>query len=97
MLSNEVTFALAINPGQMDGALALDVTDSLRNSQFWRNRNHHVYVIRHEMLLHDLSAFLCRKLTKHIAQMPSQRRIQGLAPTFRDKNNVEFAVPNRVT
>ena len=97
MLANEAPFALAIDPRQMDGALALDLADCLGHSQFWRDRIHHMHVIGHQMSLDDLAAFLRRKLTKHATQMSPQICIQGLASAFWNEDDMELAVPNRVT
>jgi hypothetical protein len=41
----EIAFALSIDPGQMNRALALDIPDDLRHRIFRRYRQQHVHVI----------------------------------------------------
>ena len=96
MLPHEIAFALSINPRHVDRALALDETYHLRHRVFRRDRQQHVHVIGHQMPFLDLRFLLKRKLAEHFAQMPTQLLIQRLAATFRDEDNMIFAVPSRV-
>jgi len=52
-VANVVLFPLAVNPCQVDRALALDEANHMRHRMFRRNRDHHGDVIRAEMPLVD--------------------------------------------
>jgi hypothetical protein len=48
------------------------------------------------MSLLDLRFFLRREPMKHLAEIAAKLEIQCLAALFRNKDNVIFAVPDRV-
>ena len=96
VLSDEIAPALSINPGHVDRTLALDEADHLRHRIFRWDRKQHVHVIGHQMPFLNFRVLLKRELAEHFAQMPSQLLIQRLSPTFRDEDNMIFAVPSRV-
>lgn len=64
--------ALAVYPCEMDGALALDVSDHLRDGVFGRDGDHHVHVIGQEMPLLDPALLLLRQGAEHLAEMRTQ-------------------------
>ena len=97
MLPHEVAFALAVNPSEMDRALALDEPNDLRDRVFGRDRDHHVDVIDHQMPLQDFTFLLPRQPLEYFAQMRPQPDIERLSPELRDEHDVIFAVPSRVT
>ena len=68
-LSDEIAFALSINPSHVDRALALDVPDDLRHRMFRRDRQQHVHVIGHQVPFFDLRLLLERKPAENLAQM----------------------------
>ena len=69
VLSDEIAFALSINPSHVDRALALDVPDDLRHRMFRRDRQQHVHVIGHQVPFFDLRLLLERKPAENLAQM----------------------------
>ena len=58
VLPEKITLTLAVNAGQMDRALTIDKTDHLGDGVFRRDRDHHVKVIRHEILIVERNAIL---------------------------------------
>src|SRR6476660_8207222 len=78
VLAREIALPLAINTGQMDGALAFDIADHLRDRVFRRDRDHHVNVIRDQMAFLDSAFLLHRQLAKHFPEMLSQLPVKRL-------------------
>src|SRR6476620_2840037 len=73
VLAREIALPLAINTGQMDGALAFDIADHLRDRIFRRDRDHHVNVIRHQMAFLDCFPFAspaCETLPRDVVATP---------------------------
>src|SRR5271166_2876459 len=97
VLSNETSVALAINPCQMDRALALDVSHDLTDRVLGWNRQHHVNVVGQQMPLLDPALSVFRQLAEHLAQMLAQLAVQNFASKLRNENDVVFALPFRVT
>jgi len=60
-------------------------------------RQHHVHMIQHQMPFFDPAFFLPRQFTKHFSQVLPQLLIQRPATTLRNKYNVVFALPLRMT
>ena len=48
ILTGEISFALTIGVGEMDGALVLDVARNQRDRMFRRDRDQHVCEVRHQ-------------------------------------------------
>ena len=96
MLAHEISLLLAVNPGEVDCALAFDEANHLGHRVFGRDRKHHMHVIGHQMPLLDLRFLLRREPMKHLAEIAAKLEIQCLAAAFRNKDNVIFAVPDRV-
>ena len=84
----------AINLATWIALLPLDEADHLGHRIFRWDRKQHVHVIGHQMPLLNFRVLLKRELAEHFAQMPSQLLIQRLSPTFRDEDNMIFAVPS---
>jgi len=97
VLSYETSVTLAIDPSQMDRALALDVPYDLTDCVLGRNRQHHVNVVGQQMSLFDPALSVFRKLAEHLPQVFAQLAVQALAPKLRNENDVVFALPFRVT
>ena len=96
VLSYEPSVALAINPSQMDCALALDVPHDLTDRVLRRNRQHHVNVVGQQMPFFDPALSVFRKLAENLPQVFAQLAVQNLAPKLRNENDVIFALPLRV-
>jgi hypothetical protein len=78
---------------QVYGALSLNKTNDLRNSIFRRDRDHHVNMVGHQMLLLDPALLLFSQFSEYIPKILPQPNVQRLASALGDKNNVVFAVP----
>ena len=65
--------------------LALDITNHLRYRVFRRYRNHHMYVIRHQMPFLNPALLLQRQLAKNFSKVLPQMPVQRLSPTLRNK------------
>src|SRR5690242_16173038 len=93
MLTGEIPLPLPVDPGHVDGALALDVADHLRHRIFRRYRDHHVHVVRHQVAFLDPALLLRRQTAQDLAEMRSKLAEQGFAATFRDEHDMVFALP----
>src|SRR5271165_4923569 len=58
---DEASVALAIDPSQMDRALALDIPHDLADRVLGRDRQHHVNVVGQQMPLFDPALSVFRK------------------------------------
>jgi hypothetical protein len=56
-----------------------------------------MYVIRHQMAFHYLTLLLFRQLAQYLAKMLSDRSKYHFLLPLRDKYNVIFAIPFRMT
>jgi hypothetical protein len=54
-------------------------------------------MIGKQMPFLDPTLLLRRQAMKDLAQMSTKLRIWSLPPTFRDEDDMKFAVPDRVT
>ena len=61
VLPDEVAFPLAERPRDMHRALALDVTDHVRDRELRRNREQHVHVVDHQVPFLDPAFLVLRK------------------------------------
>ena len=91
MLPYKIAFLLAVYSGQMDRTFTLDEPDHLRNRIFWRNRNHHVNVIR-QMTFFDPAFLLLCQLAKHIPEVPPQLPVKRLPAALGNEHNMIFAL-----
>lgn len=96
MRTYEVALGYAVNHGEMDCALALDITGNLRHPIFLWDRDHHVNVTGRQKPFFDPAFILRRQLKKHFAQAAAKFDIKRLPPALRDEGDVIFAVPFRV-
>src|SRR5712664_1284224 len=83
----------SVYTGQMDRTFTLDEPDHLRNRVFWRNRNHHVNVIRHQMTFFDPAFLLLCQLAKYIPEVPPQLPVKRLPAALGNEHNMIFALP----
>ena len=60
---------------------------------FWRNRNRHVNVIRHQMTFFDPAFLLLCQLAKYIPEVPPQLPVKRLPAALGNEHNMIFAVP----
>jgi hypothetical protein len=95
-LPNEISPLLSINSCQMNRAFPLDIPNHLRDRVFWWNRDHHVYVIRHQMTFFDPTFFLLRQAPKHLAQILPQFFVQRLSTALRYARHMVIALPLRI-
>jgi hypothetical protein len=93
LLSDKVSFALAVHPGQVDRTLALDKPNYLRHRVFGGNRNHHVEVIGQQMTFFDPAFLLLCQSPEHFSKVFSQSAVQRLASTLGDEHYMVFALP----
>src|SRR5271169_1395266 len=82
--------------GQMDRALAFDVSDHLRHRILRWNGKQHMHVIWQQMPFLDLRLLLRRELTEDFPKMPPQFLIQHLTTALWNKHNMIFALPSRM-
>ncbi len=54
-------------------------------------------VIRHQVPFNNLTTLLLRQVVKYLTQMLAQLTKHHFSPSLRDKDNVVFAIPSRVT
>src|SRR4029077_3972463 len=78
VLPYEASVTLAIDPSQMDRALALDVPHDLTDRVLGRNRQHHVNVVGQQMPLFDPALSMFRKLAEHLPQVFAQLAVRHL-------------------
>ena len=97
MLAHVIPLTALINPGNVDRTLALDEADHLRHRIFWRYRNHHVHMIRHQVPFLDHTFLLPRQPAKNIAQFLPDLPEDRLLPVLRDEYDVILTLPSRVT
>src|SRR6267154_1746107 len=93
VLPYKIAFLLSVYTGQMDRTFTLDEPDHLRNRVFWRNRNHHVNVIRHQMTFFDPAFLLLCQLAKYIPEVPPQLPVKRLPAALGNEHNMIFALP----
>jgi hypothetical protein len=93
VLPYEVALPLTINTGQVDGTLAFDVPDHLRNRVFRRDRYHHVNMVGHQMPLLDSALLLHCQSTEDFPEMLPQLAIQRLSAALGNEHHMVFAVP----
>ena len=90
-LSGEILRSSTIFPGNRDRALALDVSDYVRNRIFRRNANAHVHVIRHDVPFHNLRFLVLRQLMEYLPELLAKHPEYPLLPLFRDEHDVVLA------
>jgi hypothetical protein len=91
VLPYEFTLAFPIDPSQVYGALPLDVTDHLPHCVLWRDRDHQMHVVRHNVTLFDPTFLLQRQPLKYLAEMLPQLCIQRFSPTLGNEYDVVAA------
>ena len=69
MLTHEISLRLSVYACQMYRALSLDIPDHLGHRILRRYRNHHVYVVGHQMPFLDYAFLAPRQLPHHLSQM----------------------------
>jgi hypothetical protein len=84
-LTHEIPSALAIDPGDVDGALAFDEADNLGDGICRRDRDHHVGVIAYRVPLLDPAFFLPSQSAKDITEMLAQLPGENLRHCFGTK------------
>lgn len=77
--------------------LPFDIPDYIRYRVLRRNANADMHVIRHQVPFYYLTFFLFRQLPQYLAEMFADRSKYHLLPPLRDKDNVIFAIPLRMT
>src|SRR5262249_17184817 len=97
VLADEIALPLAECPGDVDGALSLDVPDHVRDRILRRNRQQHVNVIDHQVPFLDTTLLLLRKRPEDRAEFPLDRAVDRAATTLRDEHDVILAIPLRMT
>ena len=90
MLPHKVALALSIDPGQMDGALALPLMNptTCDTAYFGGIRKKHMHMIGQQMAFLDPCLLLLRQFAKHLSQLAAQFQIQRFASIFRYKHSV---------
>jgi hypothetical protein len=73
----QIPLPLPVDPSHVDGALAFDVADNLRHRIFWRYRDHHVHVVRHQVAFLDPAFLLRRQTAQDLAEIRSHLAEQG--------------------
>jgi hypothetical protein len=96
VLTYEIPLPLSVHPRQMDRALSLDISNHLRYRVLGRYRDHHVYMVRPQMPFFNLALLLLGQPPEDFPQMPPQFLVQSFATTFRDENDMVFALPLRM-
>jgi hypothetical protein len=96
MMPHEVAATLPEVPRDMDCALPLDEPDHLRHRVFWRDRDHHMNVVGHQMPFLDLALLLTSETSKHVSQFAPDLPVELLSAVLRNEDDVVFTVPLRV-
>ena len=97
MLPDKIPLLLAIDPRQVDGALAFDKSHHLRNRLLRWDGDHHMHMIDHQMPFLDPAFFLRRESLENFPKVLAQLAVKRLPAAFGNKHDVVFAVPFRVT
>lgn len=97
VLAGEVSAPAAVFPGDLDGALALEVAHHVRNGVLRGEADAQVDVIRHQMPLDNSGSLVSSKFVQDLAEVPSQGAEDLFLPSFRDKDHMVLTVPPRVT
>ena len=82
-------------PGQVDRALAFDQPDAVRYRIRGRNREQHRHRIGKQVPFFYSTCFLLRQGATHVAQVATQRLVEGRAAILRDEHHGILAVPFR--
>jgi hypothetical protein len=88
VLPYEFTLAFPIDPSQVYGALPLDLSDHLRHCVLWRDRDHQIHVVRHNVTLFDPAFLLQRQPLEYLAEMLPQLWIQRFSPALGNEYDV---------
>ena len=96
VLPDEIVLPLAIEPCEMDGALALDVADHLGHDIFRGHNDRHVDVIDPKVPFLDPALLQLCQISENFAQMLMKLPVERLPPILRDKHRVVFARPLHV-
>jgi hypothetical protein len=96
MLPYKIALPLTIGPRQMNGALALDVADHLRQPLFRSDRQQHLHMIQKHVPFLDPALPLKRELAKYLPQLRPQLTVLRLTPPLGNEHHVLFALPFRV-
>jgi len=96
MLADEIALAFAVDPRQMSRTPALDVANHPGHGMFRRDRDQHVYMIRHQVPFFDPAVPLPRQPVKDLSKVLPQLPIQHFASALCNENNVILAVPRGV-
>src|SRR5262245_42715287 len=87
---------VSLLPGQScDGnrTLPFQKTDHRSHRVLRRNRDAHVYMVRHQVSLHDLAFLLLRQRVEYRAQLAADIPKDRFPPPFRHEYNMVLAVP----
>ena len=80
----------------MDRALSLAVPDPLRHRILRRYRDHHVYVIWHQVPFLDPALPLLRKTPEYLSQLPAYLTKYRFLPELRNDHDVLLTLPTAV-
>jgi hypothetical protein len=92
VLPYKIALPLAVDSGQMDCALALDVPHHLGHCLFGRDRDHHVDVVGHQMPFLDSALLLQRQFAKYFSEMLPQFLVERLSAALGNEHDMIFAL-----
>jgi len=91
--ASEVLILPKERPCNVDGALALDVTDYLSNRVLRRNGDEHVNMVRHEVTFQYVALPLTSQFPKDLAQILPKLSEEDFPPAFWNPYHMVLAVP----
>ena len=94
MLASEVFLSSEEVPGNMNGALPLNVANDLGHAVLWWNRDQHVNVVKHHVTFFNAALPLSRQLPKNRDKLFSKLFVECLPATFWDPYDMILAVPD---
>lgn len=71
VLAGEIALPATVFPGNLNGALVLEVAHDIRDGVLGRDADAHVGVICHEMLLNDFGFLVLGYFVQHLTELPS--------------------------
>ena len=93
VLTREVLPPPEVGPGNVDGALPLDVPEDLRHRILRGNGEQHVDMVQLEMALLHHALALLGQFAQHRAEVLAQLGVQGLAAVLGNPDNMVLALP----
>ncbi len=96
MAVSELVLQIGVFVEHHKGAFPLQVSHEARNAVFGRYREQHMHMVRHQMPLYDLDAFVATQLPQYLAQRLSIFVVDELSPIFRGEHDVVLAHPLRM-